>query len=203
MGFFRCVIYLAVTSISIFLCGRFYPRKWIFEDSFPYRSFSFEKEGAVYEKIKIRKWKTKWPDASMVFYRLFPKHYPKKRLENGNVEKIPVLIKESCIAETTHVIASILGFGCIYVWRGVGGVIMSFLYLLPNIPPILIQRYNRPRFKKLMDSSRKTRDAESESSITFDEKIKESDLIPAYDTLVSVDELFCVEEDNRTLQIEN
>ena len=148
MGFVYSLIYLATMSVVVFLIGRFYPRKWIFENSFPFRSFSFEKDGKSYEKIGIRKWKTIWPDASMILHGLFPKHYPKKRLENNNVTKIPVLIKESCVAESTHVITSILGFVCIAIWRGVGGIITSIVYFLANIPPIIIQRYNRPRLKK-------------------------------------------------------
>lgn len=200
MGFFRCVIYLAVTSVTIFLCGRFYPRKWIFEDSFPYKSFSFEKEGSVYDKIKIRRWKTKWPDASMVFYRLFPKHYPKKRIENGNVEKIPVLIKESCVAETTHVIASILGFGCIYIWRGAGGIIMSVLYLIPNIPPVIIQRYNRPRLKKFTASSKKTTNIKSEYTVIEDDAEKEF-CFPSCDMFDVENEVAFCEEDGQSLRV--
>lgn len=148
MGFVYSLIYLVAISIIVFLIGRFYPRRWIFENSFPFRSFACEKEGKCYEKIWIRKWKTIWPDASMILHGLFPKHYPKKRLENNNTEKIPVLIKESCVAESTHIITSILGFGCIFVWNGLGGIIMSIVYFLTNIPPIIIQRYNRPRLKK-------------------------------------------------------
>lgn len=148
MEFLYCLLYLATMSILIFLIGRFFPRKWIFENSFPFRSFAFEKDGKIYEKIKIRKWKTVWPDASMLLHGLLPNHYPKKRLESNNVEKIPVLIKESCVAEITHIITSILGFGCIFVWNGLGGIIISIIYFLANIPPIIIQRYNRPRLKK-------------------------------------------------------
>lgn len=150
MGFVYCVIYLAATSLLIFSLGWFFPRKWIFENAFPFRSFAFEKEGKCYEKIKIRKWKTKYPDASMVLYKLFPKFCPRKRLENLNTNKIPVLIKECCLAESTHAIACILGFGCIKIWRGIGGVTISLVYFLANVPPIIIQRYNRPRLKNAL-----------------------------------------------------
>jgi len=148
MGFVYSLIYLISISAVIFLIGRFFPRRWIFENKFPFRSFTFEKDGKIYEKIKVRKWKTIWPDASMLLYRVFPKHYPKKRLENNDASKIPVLIKESCIAESTHMVAGILGFVCIPIWHGVGGIIISILYFLANVPSIVIQRYNRPRLKK-------------------------------------------------------
>lgn len=160
MGFVYSLIYLATISIIVFLIGRFFPRKWIFENSFPFRSFAFEKDGKLYEKIGIRQWKTRWPDASMILHGLFPKHYPKKRLESNNVEKIPVLIKESCVAETTHAITSVLGFVCIAIWRGVGGIIISIVYFLANIPPIIIQRYNRPRLKKSLRLAEKRQNKE-------------------------------------------
>lgn len=55
------------------------------------------------------------------------------------------MINETCIAEATHVIVAILGFGCIFVWNGIGGWIVSVLFLITNIPFIIMQRFNRPR----------------------------------------------------------
>ena len=144
------LIYLAIISIAVFSLGRFFPRKWINENAFPFICFSRERGGALYEKIKIRKWKTKWPDASMILHRFFPKRYPKKRLDGEPIIKLPVLIKESCIAELTHFLCCILGFSCVFIWKHIGGFILFILYLFVNIPPIIIQRYNRPRYKKLL-----------------------------------------------------
>lgn len=144
------ITYLATISITIFTIGRFFPRKWIKEEAYPFCCFAFEKDGRIYEKIKIRKWKTKWPDASMLLHGFFPKHYPKKRLDDKPNKKLPILIKESCLAETTHFLCSILGFGCVFIWKQAGGFILSLLYFFVNLPPIIIQRYNRPRYKKLL-----------------------------------------------------
>ena len=88
-------------------------------------------------------WKTKLPDASLIITKVLPKFMPRKRLDNEN--DVPTLINETCIAEATHVIASILGFGCVFIWKGAGGWIMSILFLLFNIPFIIMQRFNRPR----------------------------------------------------------
>lgn len=150
MAFINSIIYLALTSLVVFFIGRFYPRNQINENAFPFRSFKFEKDGKVYEKIKIRKWKTVWPDASTVLHRFLPKHYPKKRLENNDSKKIPLLIKESCVAEATHSIVAIIGFGCIAICRKRSGVILSIINFIINIPPIIIQRYNRPRLKRTL-----------------------------------------------------
>lgn len=152
MGFLNCLIFIAISSLLIFLCGRLFPRKWICENSFPYRAFEIEKNGKIYEKLKIKKWKTKWPDASLLFNKIFPKLYPKKRLENLNSNKISLLLKESCVAETTHVLSGIIGFFCVKIWRGGGGLTVSLFWAFINIPPILIQRYNRPRLVKSLNT---------------------------------------------------
>ncbi len=141
--FLYAILYILCVIVIVFLLGRIYPRKWIYEKRFPFKSFSFEKEGAIYNKIKIMKWKTKLPDASLIITKILPRFMPKKRLDNE--QKISVLIKETCIAEMTHVIVSILGFGCVFIWKGIGGWVLSILFLLFNIPFVIIQRFNRPR----------------------------------------------------------
>ena len=83
------------------------------------------------------KWKTRLPDASLIITKILPGFMPRKRLDDE--KKIPILIRE------THVAAAILGFGCVFLWNGVGGWIMSILFLLINIPFIIMQRFNRPR----------------------------------------------------------
>lgn len=143
MQLLRTIRYILCTGIIIFVLGRVYPRKWIFEDKFPFKSFGFEKNGRIYNKINIMKWKTRLPDASIIITKIIPKFMPRKRLDQNN--QIPILIKETCIAEATHVLAAILGFGCVFIWEGIGGWIVSIAFLLFNLPFVIIQRFNRPR----------------------------------------------------------
>ena len=75
---------------------------------------------------------------------------PKKRLDMSAVEKLPLLIKECCVAEATHAICFVLGFIPIIIWSGVASVVLAVLWGLTHIPPIIIQRYNRPRFKTML-----------------------------------------------------
>ena len=49
MNFVYCLIYLIVITITIFLIGRFFPRRWIFESKFPFRSYNIEKDGKIYQ----------------------------------------------------------------------------------------------------------------------------------------------------------
>lgn len=155
MSFLYCLLYLAGMGILVFLIGRFFPRKWIKENAFPFRCYRFEKQGKIYEKIKIKRWKTKWPDASMLLHAVFRRHYPKKRIEGTDREKVSILIKESCVAESTHVVVSILGVFCIKIWKGMGGVLTSVGWILFNLPPIVIQRYNRPRLQKALNACKR------------------------------------------------
>lgn len=143
MRFLRTIRYILRISIAVFVLGRVYPRRWISADHFPFKSFKFENGGRIYNKIGIMKWKTKLPDASMLITKLIPEFMPKKRLDQS--EQIPILIKETCVAETTHVLVSILGFGCVSLWEGIGGWLISVTFLLINLPFIIIQRFNRPR----------------------------------------------------------
>ena len=143
MQFLYSFFYILIVAIFVFLLGRLYPQRWLYVDRFPFKSFRFEKNGTIYNKLKIMKWKTKLPDASLIITKILPGFMPRKRLDDE--KKIPILIRETCIAEATHVAAAILGFGCVFLWDGVGGWIMSILFLLINIPFIIMQRFNRPR----------------------------------------------------------
>lgn len=149
MYFIKCILYLLVICIMVFFIGRLFPRRWINENKFPFKSYHWEKNGKIYDKLAIKKWKTKLPDASIVLNRIIPKLYPKKRMKNKEIDKVQVLLKESCVAEGTHKVVSILGFGCILIWKSFGGVTISIIFYLFNIPFVLIQRYNRPRLLKV------------------------------------------------------
>lgn len=149
MKFLYCLLYLLIMSIIVFLLGRIIPRKWINENKFPFKLFKWEEEGFIYNKFKIKKWKTKLPDASLLLNKIIPSLYPTKRMKLTEREKAKILVKESCIAEGTHKVVSILGIFCIYIWKSFGGVTVSIIFYLFNVPFVLIQRYNRPRLQKL------------------------------------------------------
>lgn len=70
--FFSCVLYFAITGIAAFFLGRILPKKWFRYDRFPYRAFAFEREGKLYEKLGIRKWKDALPDMSRILPGLIP-----------------------------------------------------------------------------------------------------------------------------------
>lgn len=147
MEFWKCMVYLALVSFACFLVGRLLPAEWFRADCFPFRTFLFEKEGRIYGKLHIRRWQNRLPDMS----RILPGSMPPKRLESDYREKLPELIRETCVAELIHGILCILGLWCIKKWKGIGGWILAGLNLLGNAAYILIQRYNRPRLVRLLE----------------------------------------------------
>lgn len=148
-----CGLYLAVLGIGMFLLGRWIPRKLFHPNAGYWRCFAFEKEGRLYEKLKIRKWHSHLPDMS----RLFPRWMPPKHLQGNYSVRLETMILETCIAELVHLTLCVLGFGCVFIWPGPGGIAVSLcnLFLL-NLPFVLIQRYNRPRLLRLQHRLKQT-----------------------------------------------
>ena len=146
----RCMLYLATLGIVSFLGGRLMPAGSFHADRFPFRSFAFERDGQIYDKLKIRRWKDKVPDMS----KILPQTMVPKRLRLGvEQQRVSLLIQETCIAELVHVVLCFAGCLCLVLWPGPGGVVVTALYiLLGNLPFILMQRYNRPRLMRLMKS---------------------------------------------------
>lgn len=146
-----CVVYLALLGIASQLVGMAIPRSAFDGDGFWFRCRRFEKEGRIYEGLGIRRWKDKLPDMS----KLFKKSMVAKQIRGGFTEESAVkLVKETCVAELVHLCLMVLGFPCLFLWHGVGGAVVWALYALGNLPFVLIQRYNRPRLKRFLQSSK-------------------------------------------------
>ena len=133
-------------GIVSFVAGRLLPKKWFKPDCFPYRSFKFEREGRIYDKLNIRKWQNKVPDMS----RLLTRCMPAKNLSGDFRRRLPLMLQETCVAEMIHSVLCAAGLLCPVLWPGPGGIIITIIYIVFfNLPFILIQRYNRPRLMNL------------------------------------------------------
>lgn len=106
----------------------------------------------MYEAFKIKSWKTRLPDVSRVIKQMMPKQIT-ARPDRETLEK---LLAETCVAELIHGLLMVFGWGCAFVWRGAGGVTVSLIYMVGNLPFIMIQRYNRPRHRALLARQDKT-----------------------------------------------
>lgn len=141
-GFFKCFVYLTSLGMLAFFAGRWIPKSWINPDVFPYKTLQFENDGRIYEQFGVRKWQNKVLDMS----KIFPKIIPQKKISDNLQDSLPLMIKETCIAELIHWILFISVLYCFTLWEGIGSVIIVTLYEIFNCGYVMIQRYNRPRF---------------------------------------------------------
>lgn len=147
------LLYLAILGCFSFFLGRLLPKRLFKADRFPYRAFTFEREGRIYRKLRIGRWQGKMPDMSRILPGLMP---PKRIVHRPDDAELTRMIQETCVAEFVHFWLSILGLGVIFICPGWQGVLLYALYfLLGNLPFALIQRYNRPRLAHLLNGSRR------------------------------------------------
>ena len=137
----KCFVYLTSLGMLAFFAGRFIPKSWINPDFFPYKSYRFEDDGRFYEQFGVRRWQTKVLDMS----KIFPKIIPQKKINDNLQDTLPLMIKETCIAELIHWILFVPVLYCFSLWEGLGSIVIVSLYEFFNLAYFMIQRYNRPR----------------------------------------------------------
>jgi glycosyl-4,4'-diaponeurosporenoate acyltransferase len=141
------IIHIGVVAIMVRIPAKhFNPNQWL------YRSRKWEGKENIYQEVfKIKKWKQYLPDGARVLGRL---GFPKKQLNNTSAEYFGVFLMETCRAELTHWIL-ILFAPFFFLWnRPEIGLFMIFYALLENVPFIIAQRYNRYRFRRLLEQNK-------------------------------------------------
>ena len=146
-----CVKYLFWIGVFSLPIGAMLPRSRFQRDCYPFRAMKWERDGQIYEKLRVREWKDKMPDASKAVSYL-----AKKKL-SGSIQSDQVerLVQETCVAELTHIFLIGLGFGCVLIAKSIYGFVLSLLWGIGNLVFIVIQRYNRPVLIKLADKLRR------------------------------------------------
>jgi len=141
------IIHVVVVAIMIRIPAKhFNPNHWL------YRGKRWEREGKTYEDVfKIKRWKQHLPDGARVLGHL---GFQKKKLNGSSPEYFEAFLMETCRAELTHWII-ILFAPFFFLWNRPGvGFFMIFYALLVNVPFIIAQRYNRYRFRRLLEQNR-------------------------------------------------
>ena len=141
------IIHIGVVAVMVRIpTSHFDPNHWL------YGGRRWEREGNVYQEVfGIKKWKQHLPDGARVLGRL---GFPKKQLNNTSPEYLEAFLIETCRAELTHWIL-ILFAPFFFLWNRPGvGLFMIFYALLENVPFIIAQRYNRYRFRRLLERNR-------------------------------------------------
>lgn len=145
MRFVWCAITLMLVGIFANPLGNALPRRWFHADRFPYKCYAWEREGKVYQKIAIHKWKDVVPDMS----RVNPRMVSKRLGSLPTSAQVERLVQETCVAECTHWVLILLSPLILLVDRPWGVWMMLVSMLVFNLPFVLIQRYNRPQLVKL------------------------------------------------------
>lgn len=120
-------------------------------DGFLYRPRRWEGGGRVYEKyLFVKAWKPLLPDGA----KPFKGGFEKKNLRSRDAAYLEEFIKESCRAELTHWLLIFVS-PVFFIWNPpFVGLIMIAYALVMNLPCIITQRYNRPRFITMLDRER-------------------------------------------------
>ena len=146
MKILMTVIYILVIGQVGFFFGLSLPRDCFNENAFPYKLFDWEKNGRIYEKIHIRKWKDKvWELGGMAGG--FSKS---KVADPHSKEYIQTFIIESHKGLLDHFLRICFGFFDIilyprYVWTV--GVPVALVNVALNSMSSMVLRYNLPKLK--------------------------------------------------------
>ena len=148
----KSILFMALAGLASQLLGSLLPRRIFHGDRPPFAPFGWEKNGKVYERLHIRRWKDHVPDMSRIM-----KNMVKKKLPAGSSSAhMNLLVQETCVAELIHALLIVAGLWLLHIWPGIGGWIVYLVYaLVGNLPFIIIQRYNRPRLVRLVEKTRK------------------------------------------------
>lgn len=108
----------------------------------------FERGGGWYEeRLAIKRWKDRLPDGGALFGRGFAK----RRLHSADSDYLLRFMAETRRGEITHWLA-VLPAPLFFLWNDpASGWVMVGYAVAANLPCICVQRYNRLRFKRLLD----------------------------------------------------
>jgi glycosyl-4,4'-diaponeurosporenoate acyltransferase len=112
-----------------------------------YLTYPWEKNGKIYEKLlRVRLWKEKVPEGG----KLYPNTFSLKRLASLDLDYLERWLRESCRAEFCHWLLMLPGL-LFFLWNDVMvGWLMVGYAVLNNILPIAMQRFNRPRIRRMI-----------------------------------------------------
>jgi glycosyl-4,4'-diaponeurosporenoate acyltransferase len=136
------VIHMGVSLSTLHLPGR-----WFERDSFLYRTRNWEQSGLVWQRIfHVRSWKHRLPDGAAIL----KKGFAKKQLQAADPAYLRAFIRESRRAELTHWIT--MPFALLFfLWNPpIAGWFMILYAMVMNLPCIIAQRFNRPRFQRIL-----------------------------------------------------
>ena len=145
------VLWIVINLSAAYIC-LYLPDKVLNPNSFFFRSHPFENDGQIYEDVfKVKGWKQLLPDGGALWKK---RGYKKKHLQDFSEENLERFLVEACRGELTHWL-SILSFWVFGLFLPASSTWAMLIYaLIANLPCIIAQRYNRPRFQRLLERTR-------------------------------------------------
>lgn len=159
-----CILYIAVIGLMSQFIGVKLPRRWFCAEKFPYAAWKWEKQGKIYYRLYVHKWKDALPDMSRISRHMVRKSITPAQLNSAHVER---LVEETCVAEMVHLILMLLSPIIYWINPTWLGAAIAIVYALSHIPFIVIQRYNRPTLllltKRLKEREERIKNAHTDS----------------------------------------
>ncbi len=150
--------------VSILLDGlcayalRQIPERKLNHESFWFKERAWERK--FYEKTLIRKWKDIIPELGGVL-KYFDKSHVKPQIDSKYIKKF---IAETCYGEIMHLLAIFVAPAILFILPPRFLLTVSLPVLVVNIllqiPPIMVQRYNRPKLVLAYKRLRRTEERE-------------------------------------------
>lgn len=146
--FFIDIIAWVIIHLSIGFSSSRIPLSWLNPNLHFFQTFNWEKDGKIYDQVfHVRAWKQLVPDGSV----LYPGAFSIKHLQSTQHNYLQRWLKESIRSELCHWAMIIPGF-LFFLWNSFEvGLIMVAYALLNNLFPIVLQRFNRPRMRKMIE----------------------------------------------------
>ncbi len=112
-----------------------------------FQTFDWERGGRIYQKVfRVRSWKRLLPNGS----GLYKEGYSIRRLSRTDFTTLQRWLKETVRSETCHWVMILPGF-LFFFWNTplVGWLMVAYAFL-NNLPVIVVQRFNRPRLRRML-----------------------------------------------------
>ncbi len=133
-------------SASVGFAAHRLPTRWLARDGFVLRLRPAERDGRVYRRLRIKRWKDRLPEAGS----LFGGGFSKRAVRGHDAAYFERFVVETRRAEVTHWWV-MLAAPFFFLWNPPAlGVVMVVYALAANGPCLLVQRYNRARLYRVL-----------------------------------------------------
>lgn len=161
---FNVVALIAIDAVFAWIIHAL-PRKWFS----PYKKIYHvhRKERKIYDALRIKVWKDSIPEMGGKLC-----DFPKDKIDNNDPEYLMMFLQETGYAEIIHYFMAFSSIVNFFIFYFAGFPMDQLLIIvLPlaiinfvlQIPPILIQRYNRPRLLIMYERELKIRERKKTS----------------------------------------